>query len=150
MESLWGLWSSQAFSVNASWRRIWDPLNLGSGVLLPSCLGDEGKGCSFFPRKRKKNAWRRWIQPDHLTERWGKFMHPLLNCYKTILYRDIPHSLFGEKLLKGSFFPLVWEMRKKDVLFSPKKKKKRLTQVNSTGPLDWKMGEVHASAPELL
>ena len=25
-------------------------------------------------------------------------MHPLLKCSKKILYRDIPHSLFGEKL----------------------------------------------------
>lgn len=33
-----------------------------------------------------------------MTERWGKFMHPLLKCSKKTLYRDIPHSLFGEKL----------------------------------------------------
>ena len=37
-----------------------------------------------------------------MTERWGKFMHPLLKCSKKILYRDIPHALIVWGKAKGS------------------------------------------------
>ena len=79
-----------------------------------------------------------------MTERWGKFTYPLLKCSKKILHRDIPHSLFGEKLKALALMSYVvkWYLRflmdrKKRLIFKGviyKCMNKGTTQGSVSGP----------------